>query len=52
MCCDCHKAAHRCMQGQQGSSLTEKLQTAIGFGPKDSIVTDEVGVQIVQETLC
>jgi hypothetical protein len=35
-----------CVQGQ-GSSIKEKLQTAIGFGPKDSIVTEQVSVQIV-----
>jgi hypothetical protein len=48
----CHRVWYGRMQGHQGSSLTEKLQTAIGFGPKDSIVTDKVGVQSICETPC
>jgi hypothetical protein len=34
------------LQGQQGGGIVDKLRTAIGFGPGDSIVTDKVPVQL------
>ena len=33
------------LQGQQGGGIVDKLRTAIGFGPGDSIVTDKVPAQ-------
>lgn len=39
------------LQGQQGGGIVDKLRSAIGFGPGDSIVTDKVSVHLGLECL-